>query len=103
MFPKQGQFFYFVLFLGFMNCLGQSKKQNLTDENPIQIQEEKIDCNYFWPAKQIHVCIKDMPKKECEDLFSSGQFIMEKECYCDTSKKEKNFIKGQNYIQYDCR
>lgn len=79
------------------------KEQQEKVEKKITSSVEKVDCNYYWPTRKVHVCIKDMPKQECEDLFSLGQFYKEEECYCDTSGKEKNYIKGQNYIQYDCR
>lgn len=91
-----------IIFIVF-GCSTEIKKESVEKKENISSSIEKVDCNYFWPARKVHVCIKDMPKQECEDLFSLGQFYKEEECYCDTSGKEKNYIKGQNYIQYDCR
>lgn len=61
-----------------------------------------VDCNYYWPARRRHVCIKEMPVKECEELFYMSGFQREKECVCDVSGRKKNRVDGGSYIQYDC-
>lgn len=63
---------------------------------------EYVDCNYYWSARRRHVCIKDMPVKECEDLFFMPGFQREKNCICDDAGRKKNQVKGTGYIQYDC-
>ncbi|MCS7205494.1 MAG: hypothetical protein NZ853_07340 [Leptospiraceae bacterium] len=99
----------FVLIL--TSCATKTKKERIQptqgETKPqaiiLQEQEERIDCNYFWAARQVHVCIKNIPKSECESLFASGQFIQEKDCYCDAYQKSIRKIETQGYIQYDCR
>ncbi len=89
-----------------ISCVSKPKPTNQPHENPNKIYQkvaDRIDCNYFWPARQVHVCIKEMPIDECEFLFSSGQFIHEDSCYCDSAQKEKYPIKTTQYIQYDCK
>lgn len=61
-----------------------------------------VDCNYFWGAKNRHVCIKDMPRSDCEALFMSSMFAREESCVCDQSGKQKNSVQGTGYTQYDC-
>lgn len=61
-----------------------------------------VDCNYNWPAKSRHVCIKDMPRADCEALFQSTMFIREESCYCDSAGKQRNSVQGTGYTQYDC-
>ncbi len=102
MLKKRIFFVLCILFLA-LSCLqkevkNQNRNSTISNEN-----HERIDCNYYWPARNIHVCIKDMPIFECESLFSSGQFLREEHCFCDKNHREKNFIKGQSYIQYDCK
>ncbi|MBW7858060.1 MAG: hypothetical protein H3C43_07200 [Leptonema sp. (in: Bacteria)] len=63
---------------------------------------EFVDCNYYWSARRRHVCIKDMPVKECEDLFFMPSFQRERNCVCDDAGRKKNQVKGTGYIQYDC-
>ena len=74
-------------------------KASVTKEAP---EADLVDCNYYWPARRRHVCIKDMPVTECEDLFFMAGFQREKECVCDATGREKNRIDGGGYIQYDC-
>jgi len=61
-----------------------------------------VDCNYYWPVRRRHVCIKDMPVTECEDLFFMPGFQRERDCFCDAAGREKNRVDGSGYIQYDC-
>lgn len=93
---------YSIITFFMINCVHEEIRTIDPHSQQIQ-QEEKIDCNYFWPARQVHVCIKEMPVSECENLFSLGQFSKENHCYCDKYNREKTYIKGQNYIQYDCK
>lgn len=95
-------FLWILLIFNIFYCTSQNQRLSPSISDKHQ-DIEKIDCNYFWPARQVHVCIKEMPKKECEMLFSMGQFIKEEDCYCDIHKKEKNTIKTETYVQYDCR
>ncbi len=69
---------------------------------PAEQSVELVDCNYYWPMRNRHVCIKDMPISECEDLFYVPGFQRESECYCDVANREKNRIEGSDYVQYDC-
>ncbi len=87
------------LFIFFLTCITDDKKQVQDNLNP----NLYIDCNYYWPAKQVHVCIKNMLKEECEYLFSYNSFIKEEECYCDVHKLSKREVETINYIQYDCK
>ncbi len=105
MYKKNTLFIIIVIFS--LYCSKNIKQNNDIKEkiihNEIIETKERIDCNYFWPARQIHVCIKNMLKEECEFLFSNYAFIKEIDCYCDTYNKPKNRIETSNYIQYDCR
>lgn len=62
-----------------------------------------VDCNYFWPNRNRHVCIKDMPKRECEDLFFMVEFQRDRQCVCDEKGRDKNAVRGSGYVQYDCQ
>jgi len=96
---------FIFLFLS-ISCASKPKPTSPHQEKPIKIHqraEDRIDCNYFWPARQVHVCIKEMPVDECEFLFASGQFVREDSCYCDSAQREKNPVKTAQYIQYDCK
>ncbi|GIX42546.1 MAG: hypothetical protein KatS3mg129_2279 [Leptospiraceae bacterium] len=96
------RFYCFLIILILFCKTTKENKENIDKKSFIQ-STEKIDCNYFWPARQVHVCIKEMPKEECESLFSLGQFLKEEQCYCDIHQKEKNKIETASYIQYDCK
>lgn len=61
-----------------------------------------VDCNYYWGAKSRHVCIKDMPRADCEALFMSSMFAREESCVCDQPGKQKSSVQGTGYTQYDC-
>jgi len=61
-----------------------------------------IDCNYYWQVRTRHVCIKDMPRAECEGLFGSSMFQREDTCVCDKPGKQKKQVEGSGYTQYDC-
>ncbi len=87
------------LFIFFLTCITENKKQFQNNLN----LNSYIDCNYYWIAKQVHVCIKNMLKEECEYLFSSNSFIKEEECYCDVHKLFKREVQVNYYIQYDCK
>jgi len=96
---------FIFLFLS-ISCASKPKPTSPHQEKPIKIHqraEDRIDCNYFWPARQVHVCIKEMPVDECEFLFASGRFVREDSCYCDSVQREKNSVKTAQYIQYDCK
>jgi hypothetical protein len=62
-----------------------------------------VDCNYYWPKQYVHVCIKDMPKKECEDLFTVPFFDREKDCACSQPGRKAEQVKGMGYVQYNCK
>ncbi len=64
-----------------------------------------VDCNYLWTEQNQHVCIKNMPRRECEELFNTTvyHFRPDTECICDRSGKEKNPVAGTPYLQYFCR
>lgn len=63
---------------------------------------DSVNCNYYWPLRRRHVCIKDMPVTECEELFSMSGFHRESDCFCDAADRKKNRVDGGRYIQYDC-
>ena len=75
---------------------GSPKKTNRSNN------VELVDCNYYWAARRRHVCIKDMPKKDCNDLFYASGFTQERECVCDAKGRAQNKVEGTGYIQYDC-
>ncbi len=88
-----------IVLLIFLSCI--SKVQKIEKET--KTVKQKINCNYYWPLRKVHVCIKDIDEEECNLLFASERFLKEDECYCDKHNKEKNIIKGTGYIQYDCQ
>lgn len=67
-----------------------------------QKQGDVVDCNYYWKTRSRHVCIKDMPRTDCEGLFMSTSFTREESCVCDQPGKQKNSVQGTGYTQYDC-
>ncbi len=92
-----------VFILGCVSKPKQTYSSNNVNENINNINIERIDCNYYWPARQVHVCIKNMLKEECEFLFSNYNFIKEIDCYCEVHQKPKNIVETSSYIQYDCK
>jgi hypothetical protein len=51
-----------------------------------------VDCNYYWGAKSRHVCIKDMPRADCEALFMSSMFAREEACVCATRRANRKTV-----------
>ena len=83
--------------MSFLLPLCKSQSSQTTSKGDV------VDCNYYWPARSRYVCIKDMPRKECEELFAAGGFNREKTCVCDNGGKQKNIVEGTGYTQYDCK
>lgn len=98
-----------IILIFILYCSINTKQNNLNNKeekiihNETNKSIERIDCNYFWTVRQVHVCIKNMLKEECDFLFSNRAFIKETDCYCDVHNKPKNMIETSNYIQYDCK
>ncbi len=87
-----------VVFIA-MSLLSYCSSSSSTTSN----KGDVVDCNYYWPARSRHVCIKDMPRRDCNDLFAGGMFNREEACVCDQGGKEKNQVQGTGYTQYDCK
>lgn len=102
------QFFFITMVSSILlSIVGFSSSCSAPAEtNPQQMMKPKsgefVDCNYYWSARRRHVCIKDMPVKECEDLFFMAGFQRERSCVCDDAGRKRNQVKGTGYIQYDC-
>lgn len=62
-----------------------------------------VDCNYHLSNQNVHVCIKDMPRKECEELFAAPNLEREKECVCNQPGRKAEQVKGVGYVQTNCK
>ena len=65
-------------------------------------KENVVDCNYYWKAKKVHVCIKDMAIPECEIIFKTPGFIPDNRCICQDPGKEFTKLNIYGYVQISC-
>lgn len=92
-----------VLILALFAILPGCKSSKGTNSASTKQNSDLVDCNYYWPVRQRYVCIKDMPRNDCEGLFAAGGFRRETSCICDTAGKTKSQVEGTGYTQYDCK
>lgn len=93
---------HLIILILILNCNITRESLNKRNEEALK-NPERVDCNFYWPTRKIHVCIQNMLREDCEFLFSQDQFIKEADCYCLKYGKTKNMVHTLGYIQYDCK